>query len=126
VHVGETSASPASDVLETVEIARPHRIGHGIQAAYSDEALRALRENKRLPGDLSTSNIQTHAWSRSLTCGMFLCRFQTRASLHDQHDNPYLSHTNLRYEIDLLLRENILSREQLLECFRLAEKFSFL
>jgi adenosine deaminase len=127
VHVGETKASPATDVLETIEIAGPRRIGHGIQAAYSEEALKALRERNICLEICPTSNLQTHAVETLLELKDVLHRFlDARVPFTINTDNPYLSRTNLRNEIDLLLREGILTREQLLDCFRFAGQFSFI
>jgi len=127
VHVGETKDSPASDVIAVVEMAKPHRIGHGIQSAFSEDALRILRERKICLEICPTSNLQTHAVE-----GMDQLRTVVRTFLDARvpfainTDNPYLSRTNLRYEIDLLLRNNVLNETELAECFRCAREFSFI
>lgn len=127
VHVGETKSSPASDVLEAIDIARPQRIGHGIQAAYSDEALRVLREKNICLEICPTSNLQTHAVETVQELKTVLQRVdEARVPFTINTDNPYLSHTNLRYEIELLLREQVLTKEQLMRCFELANRFSFI
>ncbi len=127
VHVGETPDSPASDVIEMVEIARPHRIGHGIQAAFSEETMALLRQNNICLEICPTSNLQTHAVSGLEQLAIVLRNFiDARVPFTINTDNPYLSHTNLRYEIDLLLSNNILSREELLACYENASRFSFL
>jgi adenosine deaminase len=127
VHVGETEASPASDILEMIEIANPQRIGHGIQAAFSEEALNILRERNICLEICPTSNLQTHAVENLEQLRDVLKIFaDARVPFTINTDNPYLSHTNLRYEIDLLLKHQILSRKDLLSCFDRAREFSFL
>jgi adenosine deaminase len=127
VHVGETKDSPAADVVAVVEMAKPHRIGHGIQAAFSEEALRLLRERSICLELCPTSNLQTHAVE-----GVEHLRSVIRTFIDSQvpftinTDNPYLSRTNLRYEIDLLLRNSILSEKELKDCFNQAREFSFI
>lgn len=127
VHVGETADSPASDVLEVIDIAKPNRIGHGIQAAFSEEALKTLRQTKICLEICPTSNLQTHAVSGLEQLATVLRIFSdARVPFTINTDNPYLSHTNLRYEIELLLSNNILSQDELRLCFETARKFSFL
>lgn len=127
VHVGETPDSPASDVLEMIEIAKPHRIGHGIQAAFSDATMKILQEQNICLEICPTSNLQTHAVSGLEQLAIVLRNFSDAGvPFTINTDNPYLSHTNLRYEIELLLSNNILSREELLKCFENAKQFSFI
>ena len=127
LHVGESPDSPASDVIEMIEIAGPHRIGHGIQAAFSEEALRLLREKDICLEICPTSNLQTHAVTGLEQLAVVLRTFQeAKVPFAINTDNPYLSRTNLRYEIDLLLENNILSHEELHRCFERAQQYSFI
>jgi len=127
VHVGETPDSPPSDVLETIEIARPNRIGHGIQSAFSENTLRILREQNICLEICPTSKLQTHAVANMEQLATVLRVFSDAAvPFTINTDNPYLSHTNLRYEIDLLLKNSILSKEELITCFENATRFSFI
>jgi len=127
VHVGESEASPASEILDMIEIAKPHRIGHGIQAVTSDKALSVLRENNICLEICPTSNLQTHAVKDMdhlrTTMRTFL---DARVPFTINTDNPYMSHTNLRYEIDLLLNNKILTREELTTCFQRARQYTFI
>lgn len=127
VHVGETEASPPSDILEMIEIANPQRIGHGIQAAFSEETLKVLRERNICLEICPTSNLQTHAVTGMDELREVLHIFvDSKVPITINTDNPYLSHTNLRFEIDLLLKHEILTRQELLSCFNQARKFSFI
>src|SRR6478672_9569902 len=63
VHTGETQGTGAEGVMAVVERLRPHRIGHGIRAAYDDSAMRVLREQDVVLELCPTSNLHTHAVS---------------------------------------------------------------
>jgi adenosine deaminase len=127
VHVGETPDSPPADILEMVDISKPHRIGHGIQAAFSDETMQKLRAANICLEICPTSNLQTHAVTDLEQLAVVLRNFvDAKIPFTINTDNPYLSRTNLRNEIDLLLTNNILSRDELLQCFENAKKFSFI
>lgn len=127
VHAGETAASPASDVIEIIEMFQPQRIGHGIQCAFSEKALRILQERKICLEICPTSNLQTHAVDSLGQLQSVLRTFvEANVPFTINTDNPYLSHTNLRYEIDLLLNNNILTHDELALCFQRAEEFSFI
>lgn len=127
VHAGETEASPASDVLQVIDVAQPRRIGHGIQCAFDEDALRVLREKDICLEICPTSNLQTHAVQDMDQLRSVMRTFlEARVPFTINTDNPYLSHTNLRYEIELLLNNNILTREELSACFSRAKKYSFI
>jgi len=127
IHVGETADSPAEDVLRMIEIARPHRIGHGIQSAFSDQALKVLREKEICLEICPTSNLQTHAVTNLEQLKWVFQRFsEARVPFTINTDNPYLSHTNLRFEIELLLKQELLPPAELVDCFEAARRFSFI
>ena len=110
-----------------IDIAQPHRIGHGVQAVTSDEVMKTLRERNICLEICPTSNLQTHAVKDMnhlrTTMRTFL---EARVPFTINTDNPYLSHTNLRYEIDLLLNNKILTKEELTNCFERARKYTFI
>jgi adenosine deaminase len=127
VHVGESEASPPAEILEMIEIAKPHRIGHGVQAINSDEAMSALREKNICLEICPTSNLQTHAVQDPSHLRKTIRTFlDAEVPFTINTDNPYLSHTNLRYEIDLLLKNEILNQDELRSCFQLARTRSFI
>jgi adenosine deaminase len=126
VHVGETKDSPASDVVAVVEMAKPHRIGHGIQSAFSEDALKVLREKNICLEICPTSNLQTHAVENIGQLRTVMQTFlEARVPITINTDNPYLSRTNLRYEIDLLLKNDVMNVKELTDCFVRAREFSF-
>lgn len=127
VHVGETEASPASEVIETIEILGPHRVGHGIQATTTPEALAVLRDNRICVELCPTSNIQTHAVKNMEHLAEVVKTFSKAGiAFTINTDNPYLSRTNLRQEVSLLLSNGLLTEEEMRRCFRWAEEYSFI
>ncbi len=127
VHVGETAASPAAEVMEIVEVMQPHRIGHGIQAVSSADALKMLKERNICVEICPTSNLQTHAVDGIEHLGRVLrTLIDARILFTINTDNPYLSHTNLRHEISFLLANKLMSAGELRQCFAWAEEFSFI
>jgi adenosine deaminase len=86
-----------------------------------------LRKKKICLEICPTSNLQTHAVSGLEQLATVLRVFSdARVPFTINTDNPYLSHTNLRYEIDLLLSNNILSEQELRNSFDIARRVSFL
>ncbi|MCI0445616.1 adenosine deaminase, partial [bacterium] len=74
-----------------------------------------------------TSNLQTHAVKDMNHFRTTMRTFiDARVPFTINTDNPYLSHTNLRYEIDLLLNNNVLTQEELIACFKRAREYSFI
>jgi adenosine deaminase len=49
--------------MAVVDRLRPHRIGHGIRAAYDESAMKLLREQDVVLELCPTSNLHTHAVS---------------------------------------------------------------
>src|SRR3954449_6076053 len=63
VHTGETSHTSVAGVLAVLEKLAPSRIGHGIAAAGSDEAVRKLAESGTVLEICPSSNLRTRAVS---------------------------------------------------------------
>ena len=61
VHTGETTHTGPEGVLAVIEKLKPARIGHGIAAAQSDEAMRKLVERGIVLELCPSSNLRTHA-----------------------------------------------------------------
>ncbi len=113
--------------MEIVEVMQPHRIGHGIQAVSSADALKMLKERNICVEICPTSNLQTHAVDGIEHLGRVLrTLIDTRILFTINTDNPYLSHTNLRHEISFLLANKLMSAGELRQCFAWAEEFSFI
>ena len=64
MHTGETQGTGAEGVIAVVERLKPHRIGHGIRAAYDESAMKLLRERDVVLELCPTSNLHTKAVER--------------------------------------------------------------
>jgi adenosine deaminase len=114
VHTGETTYTAVPGVLAVMEKLSPSRIGHGIAAARSDEAVRKLAEAGIILEICPTSNLRTHAVADLVELGDALRTFErggVRFTINT--DGPYLLNTHLRYEYDLLSRAGILDDAQI-------------
>jgi adenosine deaminase len=114
VHTGETTYTAAPGVLAVLEKLAPSRIGHGVAAARSEEALRKLVEAGTVLEICPSSNLRTHAVADLAELGAALRTFE-RAGVRFtiNTDGPYLLNTHLRHEYDLLLRAGILNEAQI-------------
>jgi len=127
VHTGETPHTNADGVIAAVELLRPQRIGHGIRAAYSADAMRRLRDAGVVLEICPTSNLHTRAVS-----GLDEMRFILRTFVEHgvdftiNTDATYMLATDLRREVELLVTAGILGPDDVARCFRTAERASFL
>jgi adenosine deaminase len=114
VHTGETAYTAVPGVLAVLQKLSPSRIGHGIAAARSEEAVRKLAEAGTILEICPTSNLRTHAVADLVELGDALRTFD-RAGVRFtiNTDGPYLLNTHLRYEYDLLSRAGILDDAQI-------------
>jgi adenosine deaminase len=114
VHTGETTYTAAPGVLAVLDKLAPSRIGHGIGAARSEEALRKLVESGTVLEICPSSNLRTHAVADLAELGAALKTFE-RAGVRFtiNTDGPYLLNTHLRHEYELLLRAGILNEAQI-------------
>ncbi len=110
VHTGETTHTGAEGVLAVIEKLEPARIGHGIAAAQSEEAMRKLTERGIVLELCPSSNLRTHAVSDIADLRRVFDRLRAAGvRLTINTDGTYLLGTTLRKEFDLLLGEGIIS-----------------
>lgn len=127
VHTGETPHTNADGVVAAIALLRPRRIGHGIRAAYSDEAMRRIVDADVVLEICPTSNLHTRAVS-----GLEELRFILRTFVAHgvrftiNTDATYMLGTDLRREVELLARAEILSAEEIARCFAVARETTFL
>ena len=126
VHTGETAYTAVPGVLAVLEKLSPLRIGHGIAAARSEEAVRKLVEAGTILEICPSSNLRTHAVSDLVELGDALRTFD-RAGVRFtiNTDGPYLLNTHLRYEYDLLSRAGILDDAQIQRTIAVARAATF-
>ena len=86
VHTGETAYTAVPGVLAVLKELAPSRIGHGVAAANSEEALAKLAESGTVLEICPSSNLRTRAVSGLAELGTRTARVrERRRPLHDQH-----------------------------------------
>jgi adenosine deaminase len=127
VHTGETSHTSGEGVIATLRHLKPHRIGHGIRAAYNDEALDLLADSGVVMELCPSSNLATKAVKDLEEFGFVLNKFRERKiPFTINTDGPYLLDTSLAKECTLLLDANILTPAELAATFDVARAASFI
>jgi len=127
VHTGETKGTGAEGVIAVVERLKPHRIGHGIRAAYDESAMKLLRERDVVLELCPTSNLHTKAVEGLDELRHIIKIFwDRRVKFTINTDGPYLLETDMRREIELVERNSILTPEQVDQTLAWARQSSFI
>jgi adenosine deaminase len=127
VHTGETSHTDARGVLAVLAELRPERIGHGIAAHKSEEAMARLREGGVVLEICPSSNLRTRAVADLAELKRILATFRARGVRYTINtDGPYMLDTNLRKEFDLLLSESVIGLPEALACIETAHAVTFI
>jgi adenosine deaminase len=127
VHTGETSHTSGEGVIATLRYLKPHRIGHGIRAAYHEEALDMLADSGVVMELCPSSNLATGAVKDLAEFGFVVSKFRERKiPFTINTDGPYLLDTSLADECTKLLDANIMTPEELKHSFQVAREASFI
>jgi|SRR5450432_230630 len=127
VHTGETAYTSVAGVLAVLEKLAPTRIGHGVAAASSPEAVRKLAEAGCVLEICPSSNLRTHAVASLQDLGRALRIFdEAGVRFTINTDGPYLLNTHLRGELEMLLDAQILTEAQIERCVLVAQAATFL
>ena len=127
VHTGETVATSGEGVIAVLDQLKPDRIGHGIRAAYNDEALSRLVDTGTVLEICPTSNLHTRAVRHLEEFRYILGAFVERGVRFTVNtDGTYLCSTSLQREFNLLRDAEILSADELEKARTLAFEASFL
>lgn len=127
VHTGETAGTGAEGVMAVVEKLKPHRIGHGIRAAYDESAMRVLRQRDVVLELCPTSNLQTRAVESVQELAHIAQTLWDRGvKITLNTDGPYLLETDMRREIELVENSGVLSPEQVEQALAWAREYSFI
>ena len=125
IHTGE--ATGADEVRKVVELLSPDRIGHGVRSTEDDSLLDILRERGTVLEICPSSNIHTGVVSDLVKFREIFLRLKKHRVLFTVNtDGPEMLMTNLKNEYQLLEKNNILSREDLLSATKVAKKASFI
>ncbi len=126
VHTGETNATGAESLREVLKYIRPERIGHGIQAAKDETLMRELAEAGTVLEICPSSNLLTKAVQDWAELKAILTKFKDfGVKFTINTAGPYLLQTNMKKEVELLLKNNVLTEAELRECMRVAREASF-
>jgi adenosine deaminase len=127
VHTGETSATGVAGLLAVLDKWRPTRVGHGIAAAHSEEAMRKLVEQNVVLEICPSSNLRTRVVADLAELALVLRRFgEHGVRFTINTDGPYLLGTHLRQEFDLLLTAGVLSDAQAAQCIATTKAATFI
>ena len=127
VHTGETQGTGAEGVMAVVDRLRPHRIGHGIRAAYDESAMRILREQDVVLELCPTSNLHTHAVSGVEELKHIVQTFLDRGvKVTLNTDGPYLLETDMQSEVALVEKHGIMTPDQVDRALATAREYSFI
>jgi adenosine deaminase len=127
VHTGETQGTGAEGVMAVVERLKPHRIGHGIRAAYDESAMRVLRQQDVVLELCPTSNLHTHAVSGVDELKHIVQTFLGRGvKITLNTDGPYLLDTDMQSEVAFVEKQGIMTSGQVDQALAWARQYSFI
>jgi adenosine deaminase len=127
IHTGETPLTGVAGMMVVMDKWRPARIGHGIAAAQSEEAMRKLIERDVVLEVCPSSNLRTRVVGGLAGLGQILRTFNDRGVRFTINtDGPYLLGTHLRQEYDLLLNAGLLSEAEALRCIETTKQATFI
>ena len=127
IHTGETHATSGEGVIAVVKKLRPDRIGHGIRAAYNEEAVKILADSGTVLEICPTSNLHTRAVRHLEEFRYILGTFiEAGVRFTVNTDGTYLCSTNLSREFSLLKESEILNEAEAETARLLAFEASFI
>lgn len=126
VHSGEVKG--ANDMWEAVEYLRPDRIGHGILAAYDKPLMKELARRQTVLEVCPLSNLATKAVENMEEMRFILRTFiENKVPFCINTDWPeVIEGCRLRSQYRQLLKEGILTKDELADCTRTAMAASFI
>jgi len=126
VHSGEVR--DANDMWEAIEYLRPHRIGHGILAAYDKPLMKELVRRKIVLEVCPMSNLATKAVENVDEMRFILRTFiENKVPFTINTDWPeVIENCRLRSQYKLLLDNKLLTEQELKRCTRTAFAASFI
>ncbi len=127
IHTGETSNTSGEGVIAVLKKLKPDRIGHGVRAAYNEEALQRLADAGTVLEICPTSNLHTRAVRHLEEFRFILGAFiEAGVRFTINTDGTYLCSTNLQREFRLLVESGILAADEAERARVLAFEASFI
>jgi adenosine deaminase len=124
VHAGEIG--PPQEVRKAVEALEPDRIGHGIKSTYDESVMGLLRERGIVLEVCPTSNLSTRVVRNVAEIRYIIRRLiDHRVKFVLSTDGPEMLQSYLRDEINLLLRNEIMTIEEVTDVLATARRASF-
>lgn len=125
IHTGE--ATGADEMMKTIKLLTPDRIGHGVRAVEDDEVLKELARREIVLEVCPTSNINTRVVKNIAEFKNIFSKFkQFGVPFTINTDGPEMLKTNLIKEFQLLLDHKILTLEDLQVASKTARNASFI
>ena len=127
IHTGETAHTSGEGVISVLRHLKPDRIGHGVRAAFYDDALKVLADSGCVLEICPSSNFATHAIKDMNELGYVFSRLKEyKVPFTINTDGPYLLNTHLVHECLMLLDGGVLTEAELKESFETAKRCSFI
>ncbi|HET8587816.1 MAG TPA: hypothetical protein VFM74_08095, partial [Candidatus Limnocylindria bacterium] len=124
VHAGETGGP--DEVREAVEALEPTRIGHGIKSALDPKVMDLLRERQVVLEICPSSNLSTRVVRDLREVRQLLGRLiEHEVPFAVSTDGPEMLRSYLRDELNLLLRNEILTLDEVHRSLQVAHDASF-
>jgi adenosine deaminase len=125
VHAGETGGP--EEVREAVEALEPTRIGHGVKSTQDATVMALLRERGIVLEVCPSSNLNTRVVRDLAELRQILRRLiDHEVSFTFSTDGPEMLHSYLRDQIALVLRNEMMSIEEMERAIETAHRASFL
>lgn len=125
VHTGEATGS--EEVNKIIKLIEPDRIGHGVRASEDEETMSEIARRGIVLEVCPTSNIHTGVVKDLGSFKDIFAKFKKhKVSFTINTDGPEMLGTNLLNEYNLLLQNDILTKEDLLLASETARQASFI
>lgn len=125
IHTGE--ATGPSEMMEIINLVSPDRIGHGVRAAEDDKTMDEIAKRGIVLEVCPTSNVHTGVVKSLSDFKDIFAKFKKhKVAFTINTDGPEMLGTNLLNEFQILIENNILTKEDLKTASKAAKKASFI
>lgn len=125
IHTGE--ATGPDEIMKVIDLLSPDRIGHGIRASEDAQTMREIAKRGIVLEVCPTSNVHTGVVENLSIFKDIFEKFKSyKVSFTINTDGPEMLRTNLLNEFEILLKNNILTKEDLLIASKIAKQASFI